>query len=144
MIASKKTKIDTLIDELLIDCKDPKDVLGKHGLLKELTKRVVERVVEAELTEHLEYEKHDASGRGSGNNRNGKAHKTIHTESGSIDIEVPRDGNGSFEPKFVRKRQRRLDGFDEKVVALYSTGMSTREIPVCCWQAGPFGRFIWS
>jgi len=128
MMARKKTKVDALIDELLEDCEDPKDVLGKHGLLKELTKKVVERVLEAELTEHLGYEKHDVVGRGSGNNCNGKGHKTVHTESGSIDIEVPRDRNSTFEPQLVKKRQRRLEGFDEKVLALYSRGMSTREI----------------
>ena len=128
MMASKKTKVDALIDELLEGCEDPKDVLGKHGLVKELTKRIVERVLETELSEHLGYEKHDPVGRGSGNNRNGKGHKTVHTESGSIDIEVPRDRNSTFEPQLIKKRQRRLEGFDEKVLALYSRGMSTREI----------------
>jgi len=97
-------------------------------LVKELTKRIVERVLETELSEHLGYEKHDPVGRGSGNNRNGKGHKTVHTESGSIDMEVPRDRNSTFEPQLIKKRQRRLEGFDEKVLALYSRGMSTREI----------------
>ena len=127
-MARKKTKVDALIDELLEGCEGPKDILGKHGLVKELTKRIVERVLETELSEHLGYEKHDPVGRGSGNNRNGKGHKSVQTESGSIDIEVPRDRNGTFEPQLIKKRQRRLEGFDEKVLALYSRGMSTREI----------------
>lgn len=127
-MTSKKTKVDALIDELLEDCENPKDVLGKNGLLKQLTKGLVERVLEAELTEHLGYERHDPGGRGSGNSRNGKGSKTVHGDSGSFEIEVPRDRNGSFEPQLVKKRQRRLEGFDEKVLALYSRGMSTREI----------------
>jgi transposase-like protein len=127
-MTSKKSKQDALIDELLQDCKDPKDILGNNGLLKQLTKRLVERTLEAELTEHLGYEPNSPQGRGSGNNRNGKSQKTVQGDSGTLDIEVPRDRNGSFEPQLVKKRQRRLPGFDEKVIALYARGMSTRDI----------------
>jgi len=127
-MTSKKSKQDALIDELLQDCKDPKDILGNNGLLKQLTKRLVERTLEAELTEHLGYEPNSPQGRGSGNNRNGKSQKTVQGDSGALDIEVPRDRNGSFEPQLVKKRQRRLPGFDEKVIALYARGMSTRDI----------------
>ena len=127
-MASKKSKQDALIDELLQDCKDPKDILGNNGLLKQLTKRLVERSLEAELTEHLGYEPNSPQGRGSGNNRNGKSQKTVQGDSGSLHIEVPRDRNGSFEPQLVKKRQRRLPGFDDKVIALYARGMSTRDI----------------
>ena len=124
----KKSKQDTLIDELLEDVSDPKDILGKNGLLKQLTKRLVERTLEAELTDHLGYEPHEQKGRGTGNNRNGKGHKTVQGETGSIDIQVPRDRNGTFEPKLIKKRQRRLEGFDDKVLYLYSRGLSTRGI----------------
>ena len=127
-MASKKSKQDTLIDELIEDVSDPKDILGKNGLLKQLTKRLVERTLEAELTDHLGYEPHEQKGRGTGNNRNGKGHKTVQSETGSIDIQVPRDRNGTFEPKLIKKRQRRLEGFDEKVLYLYSSGLSTRGI----------------
>lgn len=124
----KKSKQDTLIDELLEDCQDPKDILGKNGLLKQLTKRLVERTLEAELAGHLGYEAHSIKGRGSGNNRNGKGHKTVQSDTGALEIEVPRDRNGTFEPQLVKKRQRRLEGFDDKVLALYARGLSTRDI----------------
>ena len=124
----KKSKQDTLIDELLEDVSDPKDILGKNGLLKQLTKRLVERTLEAELANHLGYEPHEQKGHGTGNNRNGKGNKTIQGESGAIDIDVPRDRNATFEPQLIKKRQRRLEGFDDKVLALYSRGLSTRDI----------------
>ena len=127
-MARAKSKQDVLIDELLKECKDPKEILGKNGLLKQLTKRLVERTLQAELTDHLGYEPHAAEGRGSGNCRNGNGQKTLQSDSGSIAIEVPRDRNGSFEPQFVKKRQRRLEGFDDKVLALYARGLSTRDI----------------
>ncbi|MCB2167039.1 MAG: IS256 family transposase [Deltaproteobacteria bacterium] len=127
-MASKKSKQDALIDDLLQDCDDPQDILGKNGLLKQLTKRLVERTLEAELTDHLGYEPNAPQGRGSGNNRNGKNQKTIQSDSGPLQIEVPRDRNGSFDPQLVKKRQRRLKGFDEKVIALYARGLSTRDI----------------
>ena len=124
----KKSKQDTLIDELLEEVSDPKDILGKNGLLKQLTKRLVERTLEAELTDHLGYEPHEQKGHGTGNNRNGKGNKTVQSETGTIDIHVPRDRNGTFEPQLIKKRQRRLEGFDDKVLALYSRGLSTRDI----------------
>ncbi|MDH3886579.1 MAG: IS256 family transposase, partial [Desulfobacterales bacterium] len=124
----KKSKQDTLIDELLEEVSDPKDILGKNGLLKQLTKRLVERTLEAELTDHLGYEPHEQKGHGTGNNRNGKGNKTVQSETGTIDIDVPRDRNGTFEPQLIKKRQRRLEGFDDKVLALYSRGLSTRDI----------------
>jgi putative transposase len=127
-MASKKSKQDALIDELLQDCGDSKDILGKNGLLKQLTKRLVERTLEAELTDHLGYGPNAPQGRGSGNNRNGKSQKTVQSDSGALQIEVPRDRNGSFEPQLVKKRQRRLKGFDEKVLSLYASGLSTRGI----------------
>ena len=127
-MTSKKSRQDALIDELLEDVEDPKEILGKNGLLKQLTKRLVERTLEAELTNHLGYEPHEQKGRGTGNSRNGKGRKAVKSETGEIDIQVPRDRNGTFEPKLVKKRQRRLEGFDDKVLALYSRGLSTRGI----------------
>jgi transposase-like protein len=127
-MAGIKSKQDALIDELLEGCSDPKEILGKNGLLKELTRRLIERALEAELTEHLGYEPHAPQGRGSGNNRNGKGQKTVQCESGAIQIEVPRDRNSIFEPQLIKKRQRRLEGFDDKVLALYARGLSTRDI----------------
>jgi putative transposase len=121
-------KHDALLDELLKDYTDPKDILGEHGLLRQLTKRVVERALEAELTAHLGYAPHARNGSSPGNCRNGKGKKTVQTETAQFDIDVPRDRDGSFEPQVVKKRQRRLDGFDDKVLALYARGLSTREI----------------
>jgi putative transposase len=121
-------KHDALLDELLKDYTDPKAILGEHGLLRQLTKRLVERALEAELTAHLGYAPHARNGSGSGNCRNGKGKKTVQTETAQFDIDVPRDRDGSFAPQLVKKRQRRLDGFDDKVLALYARGLSTREI----------------
>ena len=125
-ITQKKT--DALLDELLKGCRTPQDILGEHGLLKQLTKRMVERALEAEMSDHLGYEAYAPEGRGTGNSRNGKTKKTIQSAAGQFEIEVPRDREGHFEPQMVRKRQRRLDGFDDKVLALYARGLSTREI----------------
>jgi len=127
-VSSMQEKTDALLDELLAGCSSPQEVLGEHGLLKQLTKRVVERALEAELSEHLGYERHAPEGRGVGNSRNGKSKKTVQSEAGQFEIEVPRDRDGSFEPQLVKKRQRRLEGFDDKVLALYARGLSTREI----------------
>jgi putative transposase len=119
---------DRLLDELLKECKSPEDILGKHGLLRQLTKRAVERALAGEMTAHLGYEPHERGEQARENTRNGKTAKTVLSESGAIELEVPRDRDGSFEPKLVRKRQRRLEGFDEKVIALYARGLTTREI----------------
>ena len=128
-MTSEKEKQDALLDELLKDYSgDPKEILGEHGLLKEMTKRLVERALEGEMTEHVGYEPHVAEGRGNGNSRNGKGKKTVQSESGQFEISVPRDRDATFHPQLVKKRQRRLEGFDEKVVSLYARGLSTREI----------------
>ena len=108
--------------------KSPEEILGEGGILKQLTKRLVENALEGEMTEHLGYEPHAPEGKHTGNSRNGKGGKTIHTESGSVGIDVPRDRTGTFEPQLVRKRQRRLEGFDDKVLSLYARGMTTRQI----------------
>jgi transposase-like protein len=97
-------------------------------LLKQLSKRLIERALQGELTDHLGYAPYAPEGSGADNCRNGKGSKTLHTDSGAIPIEVPRDRDSSFEPKLVKKRQRRLEGFDDKVLALYARGLSTRDI----------------
>jgi putative transposase len=102
---------------------------GPDGLLKQLTKTVLETSLNEEMTEHLGYEKHDPAGAGTGNIRNGTRGKTVLTEhSGPVEIEVPRDRAGTFEPQIVRKRQRRLTGVDEVVLSLYAKGLTTGEI----------------
>lgn len=126
-MAKKPDETDRLIDEL-IKGKSAEEILGKNGLLKELTKRLAERALQGEMTDHLGYEKSAPEGRNTGNSRNGGSHKTVTTDSGDIDVEIPRDRNGDFEPQIIRKGQRRLPGFDEKVIALYARGMTTREI----------------
>ncbi len=117
-----------LIDKLLAGYKGPEDLIGEQGLLKELTKALLERAMHAELTHHLGYEKHHPSGRGSGNSRNGTSTKTVKGDFGEAEIEVPRDRNGTFEPKIVPRHERRFTGFDDKILSLYARGMTTREI----------------
>ncbi len=122
------TKTDALLDDLLKDCESPEDILGEHGLLKGLTKRLVERALAAELTSHLGYAPHARSNSKGKNARNGTGAKTVQTDQGTVELEVPRDRAGTFEPTVVKKRQRRLEGFDDKVLALYAHGLTTREI----------------
>jgi putative transposase len=117
-----------LLDELLKDYEKPEDLLGKDGIFDQLKKAVMERALGAELTEHLGYEEGDPSGKGSGNSRNGYGRKRVTTDNSQVEIEVPRDREGSFEPRLVRKRQTRLPGFDEKVISMYARGMTVREI----------------
>ena len=117
-----------LIDNLLKGYKKPEDLIGENGLLKQLTKQLLERAMAAEMTEHVGYEKHEAAGDGSGNSRNGKSAKTIKGTFGTLPIEVPRDRNGTFEPQIVSKHQTRFTGFDENIISLYARGLSTREI----------------
>ncbi|MGW7441741.1 IS256 family transposase [Streptomyces sp. NPDC054849] len=101
---------------------------GEGGLLQQLTKRVLESALEGEITDHLGYEKHDPAGAGSGNSRNGVRPKTVLTDVGPVEIEVPRDREGSFEPQIVKKRQRRLTGVDEMVLSLSARGLTHGDI----------------
>jgi putative transposase len=123
-----------LVDEVLADDliaraqAEGVQLLGEGGLLQQMTKAVLERGLQTELTEHLGYEAHDPAGRGSGNSRNGSTGKRLLTEVGPIDLEVPRDRASSFEPQLVRKGQRRLDGIDKIVIGLYARGMTVRDI----------------
>lgn len=115
-----------LLEELLKDYKSPEDMLGQDGLLKELTKALVEKALEGELTHHLGYPKHSPSK--SVNARNGKGKKRLISSHGEMEIASPRDRNGSFEPELVKKRQTRFEGFDDKILSMYARGMTVREI----------------
>ena len=117
-----------LIDRLLAGCETPEDVIGESGLLKQLTKAVLERALQAELSTHLGYEKHAPEGRNGGNSRNGSSRKRLKGEFGTLEIEVPRDREASFEPQLVPKGSTRFQGFDDKILSLYARGMTTREI----------------
>lgn len=108
---------DELLDELIKDCKTAEDLLGKHGLLKELSKGLLERMLQGEMTHHLGYEKHASEGRNGGNSRNGRTAKSVQTEQGELALQVPRDREGSFAPQIVPKGDRRLPGFDEKIIS---------------------------
>jgi transposase-like protein len=119
---------DELVDELLAGASSEQEIVGPGGLLSQLTQRLVERALEVEITDHVGYEPHQEPPGGTGNTRNGKTRKTLQTEHGPVEIRAPRDRDGSFEPQLVRKRQRRFEGFDEKILALYGRGMSTRDI----------------
>src|SRR5207247_5014205 len=119
---------DEVIDELLAGARSEEEIVGPGGVLAQLTKRLVERAMPAELTEYLGYEPHQEPPGGTGNTRNGSTAKTLATEQGPVRIETPRDRKGSFEPQIVRKGQRRFEGFDDKILALYSRGLSTRDI----------------
>lgn len=117
-----------LIDQLIGHAQDGVELLGPDGLLTEITKQVLEAALDAELSDHLGYERGDRGGRGSGNSRNGGSDKTVHTEVGSVRIEVPRDRAGSFEPLIVPKHQSRLPGFNERIISLYARGVTVRDI----------------
>ena len=117
-----------LIDQLLTNYKKPEDIIGENGLLKELTKAILERALAAEMTDHLGYEKHDPAGHHRGNTRNGKSPKTLKGEFGELELETPRDRKATFDPKIVAKGQTHWTGFDDKIISMYARGMTTREI----------------
>jgi putative transposase len=117
-----------LIEGLLAGYKKPEDIVGENGLLKQLTKAILERALDTEMTEHLGYEKHDPVGYKSGNSRNDKSPKKLKGDFGEMDLETPRDRNATFEPKIIEKGQTRFTGFDDKILSMYARGMSTREI----------------
>ena len=123
---SQKLKID--LNEELAKCQTMDDLCGKNGLLQRLLGNMVEQMLEKEMDEHIGYEKHATSGNNSGNSRNGKNSKTVQTSYGSLNLEVPRDRNSEFEPKIVKKRQRNISSFDDKIISMYAKGMSTRDI----------------
>src|SRR3954467_11740087 len=131
---------DELIEALLQGYHSPQDLLGEDGRFRELRRRLLERALGAELSEHLGYEKGDPAGRGSGNSRNGYSSKTMIGEDGAVEIAVPRDRNGSFEPQIAAKGQTRLDGFDDRIISLYARGPSGREIQAHLRRSRLFGQ----
>jgi putative transposase len=117
-----------LIDQLLAGAKTQEEIVGPGGVLAQLTKRLVERAMDAELSDHLGYERGGAPPGGAGNARNGSTPKTLRTDHGPVRVETPRDRQGSFEPRILPKRTTRFAGFDDKIIALYARGMSVRDI----------------
>lgn len=128
-MAMKTDKLDPqVVEYLLKQTKNPEDIFGDNGLLKQLKKALTERILAGELTTELGYEKHAVVGNNSGNSRNGYTKKTLKTKDGDLEIEVPRDRHNQFEPKLIPKYQTRFDDLDDKIISLYSRGMSTRDI----------------
>jgi len=128
-MAMKADKLDPqVIEYLLNQTKSPEDIFGDDGLLKRLKKALTERILEGELTTELGYEKNEIAGNNSGNSRNGYTQKTLKTKDGDLDIQVPRDRTNAFMPRRIPKQQTRFDDLDDKIISLYSRGMSTRDI----------------
>ena len=128
-MTTKKHEVpEELLAKLLADYKKPEDLIGENGLLKQLTKLLVEKALDAELTEHLGHDRHEPVVNTGGNTRNGKSRKTLKGEFGELPIEVPRDRKGTFEPQLIPKHQTRWAGFDDKIISLYARGMTVREI----------------
>jgi transposase-like protein len=123
---------EEIIKELLkdVDFKKltPEQITGQNGLIQQLTKRIVETAMNAEMTDHLGYEKHEKSIDPNGNSRNGKTSKKVITNNGAVEVEIPRDRNGEFEPQLIKKHQKRFDLFDDKIISMYARGMTTRDI----------------
>ncbi len=119
-------KID--LNKELAKCKTMDDLCGKDGLMQRLLGSMIENMLQKEMDEQIGYQKHSIEGRNSGNSRNGVGTKTVQSSYGPIDIEVPRDRNGQFDPKLVKKRQRNISSFDDKIISMYAKGMSTRDI----------------
>jgi len=117
-----------VLDALMRDYKNPEDLIGETGLLKQLTKQLLERAMQAEMTDHLGYEKNNPTAKKTSNSRNGSYKKRVKGEFGNLDIAVPRDRDSSFEPIILPKGQSRFTGFDDKIIALYTRGMTTRDI----------------
>ncbi len=116
------------LDELLKEYNSPDDMFGSDGLLQQLTKALVERAMQAELSHHLGYEKNSSEGKNTDNSRNGSFPKTIKGKRGQVQIDVPRDRSGQFQPQIIKKGQTRFDGFDDKIISMYSRGMTVRDI----------------
>lgn len=119
---------EELLDELVKNYQSPEDILGENGLLKQLTKGILERCLQGEMTHHLGYAKHELKGKNTGNSRNGSYKKTVTGDQGEIPVKIPRDREGSFEPVILPKGQTRFKGFDDKIISLYARGMTTRDI----------------
>ena len=119
---------DELLEQLLEGYQKPEDLLGEDGIFQELKKALVEKALGAELTHHLGYEKGQKPSRAASNTRNGHGKKRVKSDGGEMELSVPRDREGSFEPQLIKKGQRRFDGFDDKIISMYARGMTVREI----------------
>lgn len=119
---------EKLLDELIKGYKKPEDLIGEGGILRELTKRLLERAMHAEMSEHLGYDKNASEVKATENRRNGSSSKTVITDNASVDLTIPRDRDGTFEPQIIPKDQRRFVGFDDKILSMYAHGMTTRDI----------------
>ena len=119
---------DETLDQLIGEAKTEEDIFGKAGLVKTLSKQIVERIFEQEMTHHLGYAKNDKLGDNSGNSRNGTSSKQVILDNGKIEVEVPRDRNGEFTPQLIEKHKSRLSGIDDVVLSLYGKGMTVRDI----------------
>jgi len=127
-MTKRKVVQPDLIDLLLADYKKPEDLIGENGILKQLTKAIVERALQAELAAHLGHDKHETVVNVNGNTRNGSSAKTLKGDFGALPLDIPRDRDGSFEPQLIAKHQTRWTGFDDKILSLYARGMTVREI----------------
>ena len=128
MTVGKKAVPKELLDSLLADYRKPEDLIGENGLVKQLTKLLVEKALKAEMADHLGHGKNEPVENPAGNTRNGKSKKTLKGEFGELPIEIPRDRHGTFEPQLIPKHQTRWSGFDDKILSLYARGMTVREI----------------
>jgi putative transposase len=128
MAIEKDDLIEKLLEDVDFSKLTPEQITGESGLLKQLTKRIVEKAMNAEMKDHLGYEKNNPVNKNTGNSRNGTSKKTILTEIGDVEIDIPRDRNSEYEPKIIKKNQRRFEGFDDKIISMYSHGMTTRNI----------------
>ena len=128
MSTPKHAVPEELLASLLADYKKPEDLIGENGLLKQLTKLLVEKALDAELADHLGHGKNEPVANETGNTRNGRSRKTLKGEFGELPIEIPRDRHGTFEPQLIPKHQTRWSGFDDKILSLYARGMTVREI----------------
>jgi transposase-like protein len=127
-VEKEKDIIDQLLDNINFKGLTQDEVVGKDGIIKQLTGRILQRALDAEMTEHLGYEKNSNDGDNSGNSRNGHTRKTVLLENQETAIEVPRDRNGTFEPIIVPKHQKRLPLFNDQIISMYARGMSDRKI----------------
>jgi len=129
---SKRAKADPelvkLADGLLANYQKPEDLIGENGLLKQLTKMLVERALETEMSAHLGHDRSETVTNATGNTRNGHSAKTLQGDFGELPLDIPRDRQGAFEPQLVAKHQTRWTGFDDRIISLYARGLSVREI----------------
>jgi putative transposase len=128
IIAMNEQDLEKMLESIDFKNLTAEQITGENGLLKLLTKRIIQKAMTSEIDDHLGYTKHDPEGRNSGNSRNGKSKKTIITDQGDLQIEIPRDRNGEFEPQIIKKHQRRFEGFDDKIISMYGRGMTIRDI----------------